>query len=121
MAINACHCDDCRKLTGAANLLMVIGPRDADSARKEGDVVRWRKTADSGRQIDIVRCAACGTRLWHEPLAAPALIYIAAGTLDHPGWAVPTSHMYGSQGGGEYSISSRTRWSSGVSRPSVRP
>jgi hypothetical protein len=93
MGINACHCDDCRKLTGAANLLMVIGPREA-FVHEKGEVTRWRKTADSGRQIDIVRCAQCGTRMWHEPLAAPALIYIAAGTLDHPAWAVPTSHMY---------------------------
>ncbi len=93
VGINACHCDDCRKLTGAANLLMVIGPRDA-FRHVQGEVARWRKTADSGRQIDLVRCAACGTRMWHEPLSAPALVYIAAGTFDHSDWAVPTSHMY---------------------------
>lgn len=91
-AINACHCDDCKKLTGATHLLMLVGPRDGFSA--EGPTQRWRKQADSGRQIDIVRCAACGTRLWHEPLAAPALIYVAAGTLDDPSWAVPASHIY---------------------------
>ncbi len=93
IGINACHCDDCRKLTGAANLLQVIGPRDA-FVHEKGEVVRWRKTADSGRQTDIARCANCGTRLWHEPLAAPALLYVAAGTLDDPSWVVPTSHMY---------------------------
>ncbi len=27
----------------------------------EGATARFRKTADSGREIDIVRCAACGT------------------------------------------------------------
>jgi hypothetical protein len=93
VGINACHCDDCRKLTGAANLLMIIGPRDVFHHEK-GAVTRWRKMADSGRQLDIARCAECGTRLWHEPLSAPTLIYIAAGTLDNPSWAVPTSHMY---------------------------
>src|SRR3954463_8899020 len=93
MGINACHCDDCRKLTGAANLLMVIGPRDR-FVHEKGEVTRWCKTADSGRQTDIVRCAQCGTRLWHELRSAPALIFIAAGTLDEADWAVPTSHIY---------------------------
>jgi hypothetical protein len=54
----------------------------------------WRKTADSGRQLDIIRCKTCGTRLWHEPLSNPELIFIAAGTLDHSDWAVPTSHIW---------------------------
>ena len=93
LAINACHCGDCRKLTGASNLLMVIAARDAFHQDK-GAVDSWRKTADSGRQIDIVRCKTCGTRLWHEPLASPNLIFIAAGTLDSNDWAVPTSHIW---------------------------
>jgi hypothetical protein len=93
LAINACHCQDCRKLTGATNLLMVLAARDAFHVEK-GAVESWRKTADSGRQIDILRCKVCGTRLWHEPLANPALVFIAAGTLDHSDWAVPTSHIW---------------------------
>ena len=45
-ALNACHCTDCKKLTGATNLLMVLGAREAFSAplhvllsgeRNEGD------------------------------------------------------------------------------------
>jgi hypothetical protein len=93
MAINACHCRDCRKLTGAANLLMVAVPRDAFH-QMSGAVDRFRKRADSGRDVDLVRCAECGTRLWHEPLASPALLFFAAGTLDDPDWAVPTSHIW---------------------------
>jgi hypothetical protein len=92
MAVNACHCDDCKKLTGATHLLMIVAKRDAFSHR--GDVARFRKRADSGREIDIMRCAACGTRLWHEPQAAPSLVYVAAGTLDDPHWVVPASHIY---------------------------
>ena len=92
LALNACHCGHCKKLSGATNLLMVIGPRAAFSA--EGEVTRFRKTADSGRQADIARCTACGTRLWHEPLTAPHLVFIAAGTLDDPRWVVPTSHIW---------------------------
>ena len=93
LGINACHCSDCRKLTGAANLLMIIAAREGFHPEK-GPVDSWRKTADSGRQIDIVRCKTCGTRLWQEALSNPALIFIAAGTLDQSNWAVPTSHIW---------------------------
>ena len=91
-AANACHCDACKKLTGATNLLMIAGARDAFSA--QGETQRYRRRADSGREVDIVRCANCGVRMWHEPLSAPGLVFIAAGTLDDPSWVVPTSHIW---------------------------
>ena len=93
LGLNACHCDDCKKLTGATNLLMILAARDAFSHQR-GNVESYRKRADSGREIDIVRCETCGTRLWHEPLSAPTLVFIAAGTLDDSRWVVPTSHIW---------------------------
>jgi hypothetical protein len=93
LAINACHCTDCRKLTGATNLLMVLAHSRAFCHNGAG-LARFRKRADSGREIDIVRCAACGIRLWHEPLMSPEFVFVAAGTLDDPAWAVPTSHIW---------------------------
>ncbi len=92
LAVNACHCDDCKKLSGATNLLMLLAERAKFT--HEGATESYTKTADSGRLIDIVRCAKCGVRLWHEPLSAPNLVFIAAGTLDDPGWAIPTSHIW---------------------------
>ena len=92
VAANACHCTACKKLTGATNLLMIVGARDAFSY--EGAVQRYRRSADSGREVDIVRCATCGVRVWHEPLAALALVFISAGTLDDPSWVVPASHIW---------------------------
>jgi hypothetical protein len=93
MAVNACHCTDCKKLTGATNLLMLLGPRDA-FVQERGAIERYRKRADSGNEIDIVRCAKCGVRMWQEPLAAPHLVFVAAGTLDDASWAIPTSHIW---------------------------
>ena len=92
MAANACHCDACKKLTGATNLLMIVGAREAFS--HNGEVQRYRRRADSGREVDVVRCAHCGVRLWHEPLSAPVLVFIAAGTLDDTNWVVPASHIW---------------------------
>jgi len=85
LATVACHCRDCQKLTGATNLLTVYF--DSAAFRHErGDVASWRKRADSGREADYVRCATCGTRLWHQPLATPQWIMVAAGTLHEPDW-----------------------------------
>lgn len=93
LAMNACHCNDCKKLSGATNLLMLIVLR-ADFHLLGGELHRYRKLADSGRQVDIVRCAICGTRLWHEPLSLPQQMFLAAGTLDDSSWVVPTSHIW---------------------------
>lgn len=62
--------------------------------REAGKVERYTKRADSGRDVDILRCAECGTRLWHEPQSAPKYMFIAVGTLDDPSWAIPTSHIW---------------------------
>jgi len=87
--INACHCDACKKMSGGTNLLVITAPREAFE-HLSGELQRFRRTADSGRQSDVVRCATCGTRLWHVPQAP--IIVIAAGTLDDPSWVVPASH-----------------------------
>jgi hypothetical protein len=87
--VNACHCDACKKMSGGTNLLIITAPRDAFE-HLSGEVQRFRRTAESGRPSDVVRCASCGTRLWHEPQAP--IIVIAAGTLDDPSWVVPASH-----------------------------
>lgn len=93
LGVNACHCVDCKKLSSGTHSRMVLA-RSSDFRQLSGEVVRYRKTADSGRQIDIVRCGQCATRLWHEPLTAPEYVFITAGTLDDSDWAVPTSHIW---------------------------
>ena len=92
LAINACHCMDCKKSTGATNVLMLLASNEAFSST--GETQSYRKRADSGRELDIYRCSRCGTRMFHHNLASRALVFITAGTLDDPSWAVPTSHIW---------------------------
>lgn len=96
LSVNACHCDDCKKLSGATNLLMLLTTR-AQFAKEQGETQAFRKTADSGREVDIVRCATCGTRLWHEPLVGAEYILVAVGTLDDASWAIPSQHIWASR------------------------
>jgi hypothetical protein len=91
LTMTACHCDACKKLSGGTNLLVITAPRDAFT--HEGEVQRYRRTGDSGRQSDVVRCAVCGTRLWHEPQSFP-VVTLTAGTLDDPNWVVPASEIW---------------------------
>ena len=92
LAVNACHCMDCKKSAGATNVLMLLAKIDAFSST--GETQTYRKRADSGRELDIHRCAKCGTRMFHHNLASNALVFIAAGTLDDSSWAIPTSHIW---------------------------
>ena len=96
LATVACHCLDCQKLTGATNLLTIYADRAA-FRHEHGELARYRKRADSGREADYVRCASCGTRVWHEPLNAPQYVFVAAGTLDDPSWVVPAAHIWTSR------------------------
>lgn len=89
LTINACHCDACKKMSGGTNLLIFTVPKDSFQ-HLSGELLRFRRTADSGNQSDVVHCAVCGTRVWHDPLAFPVMT-VAAGTLDDPSWAVPAS------------------------------
>ena len=93
LAVNACHCRDCQRLTGATNFITVYSPREA-FVHEKGQVDRYRKRADSGNESDYFRCANCGTRLWHEPLVTPQWTMVAAGTLDDPSWVIPTTHIW---------------------------
>jgi hypothetical protein len=92
LAVSACHCKDCRKLTGVANTQHVLFLREA-FVHEQGETDVYSKTADSGRISQIARCAKCGVRLWHIPAAGP-YIMATAGTLDDSAWVVPNAHIW---------------------------
>ena len=102
-AVNACHCLDCKRQSGSDAGIFLHQPRETFVC-EQGEFATYRKTADSGRHIDISRCATCGTRMWHEPVAVPGLVLICAGTLDDSSWVIPTSHIWLSSASGAAAI-----------------
>jgi len=92
LGLNACHCGQCKRLSGGDYIKMLIGERAHFAS--SGETAFYRKRADSGREVDIHRCAGCGARLWHMPLAAPQFVFVCAGTLDDTTWTIPTSHIW---------------------------
>ena len=93
LAVNACHCKDCQRLSGGPFGLFLHVARDA-VAVSGGARDTFRRIGGSGNGINIERCAVCGTRMWHLPEVAPDLVILCAGTLDDSGWAIPTSHIW---------------------------
>jgi hypothetical protein len=93
LAVNACHCDDCKRLSGGPFGLYAHVAKAALEIRG-GARDTFRRTGGSGNQILIERCAVCGTRMWHLPDVAPDLAILCAGTLDDSAWAIPTSHIW---------------------------
>jgi hypothetical protein len=113
LATVACHCRDCQKLSGATNLLTIYFGQ-TDFHHETGEIAAFRKRADSGREADYARCARCGTRLWHAPLAASQWVMVAAGTLDDPSWVVPAAHIWVSRAAPSACIPDGTaRWERG--------
>ena len=93
LAVNACHCDDCKRLSGGPfGLYLHVAKAGIEITGGARD--RFIRTGGSGNAIPIERCAACGTRMWHLPEVAPDLLILCAGTLDESGWAIPTSHIF---------------------------
>ncbi|MEZ6012235.1 MAG: GFA family protein [Hyphomonas sp.] len=93
LAVNACHCGDCKRLAGGPFGVYLHVPKAALGI-SSGKFDVFRRKGGSGNMIPIERCTECGARMWHLPEAAPDLVILCAGTLDDPSWAVPTSHIF---------------------------
>ena len=76
-------------MTGSTHIEMLIADGETFLHWRDPPIIN---TADSGRELEIHRCAQCGTRMSSQP--SNALVFVAAGTLDDSAWAIPTSHIW---------------------------
>lgn len=91
--VYACHCKDCQRFSGTTHTIsMVVGVDDVELVK--GTLIHFDKAADSGRVVRMLGCERCGTKVWNEPLASPALIVMKPGTLDDMGWAAPVGNIW---------------------------
>lgn len=93
LGVYACHCKDCQRFSGTTHTMsMVVNAGDADIIA--GTLAGFDKAADSGRTVRMLGCAACGTKIWNEPLSSPALLILKPGTLDDASWARPVGNIW---------------------------
>ena len=91
-----CHCDACKKLSGAPFTTAFTVKTDAFHVLS-GDMLVFERGAENGHAVRTQRCAACGAWVWAERDARPDFRAVLATTLDNP-LALPlVAHAYVSQ------------------------
>ena len=95
MITHACHCTDCRRLTGApfaVNLWI-----EADNVVLKSGELRsvMLKGGESGQPCEVWFCDACGTSLWSRYHVAPGNFrWVRGGALDDPSSFAPDVHVW---------------------------
>jgi hypothetical protein len=87
-----CHCRDCQRACGAGFASVLGVPKDA--VKITGEVKFFDVKGDSGKTISRGFCPNCGSRLFSLLEVAPALMGIAAGSLDDPASYKPGMNIY---------------------------
>ncbi len=87
-----CHCDSCRKASGAA-LTVFVGFEDERIELLKGEPRIYKSSAG----IEQAFCQACGTSLWYRDARLPKTTYFLLGTLDEPEQFKPEHHAWESK------------------------
>lgn len=93
LTVYACWCRDCQRASGTTHTMSMFMRRE-DVELLAGELTAFEKAADSGRIIHMMACAACGTRIWNEPLSSPDTLVLKPGTLDDMSWAEPVGNIW---------------------------
>ena len=93
LTVYACHCKDCQRLSVGTHTISMVVER-ADVSLLSGKLETYVKTAESGRTLRMLRCAACGSPVWNEASADSPTIVMKAGNLDDIGWAQPVGNIW---------------------------
>ncbi len=95
MFVQACHCTDCRRSSGAPFLVniwiesenVVVVAGDPASVLLGG--------GESGKPCEVWYCSDCGTALWSRYHVSPGdCRWVRAGTLDDPARFTPDAHIW---------------------------
>lgn len=91
LAIYACHCRDCQTWSGSAFALHALTPSGAITL--DGPVTHYAYDTDGQHAIHTL-CSICHTRLYNTTGAAPGMMVLRAGTLDHSPSLQPVAHIW---------------------------
>ena len=87
-----CHCNTCKKASGAGHVSALFVPKD--SFKITGETTKYTSIGDSGSPITRHFCPTCGSRLYGEPERAGNVVGIMVGTLDNPETFSPQFQIY---------------------------
>lgn len=87
-----CHCDDCRKTTGAVHATLVLVPEEG--VRITGHTASFTHPADSGAAMTKRFCPSCGTQLFLTNSRGPGTLVIQAGTIAQKDLVAPQRNIF---------------------------
>ena len=88
-----CHCDDCRRVTGAAFATNVFFKAE-EITIIQGTPKMYQHTADSGSTMTKEFCEQCGSQLFGFGSRGVGVKGIKAGSMDNPSSIVPALDIY---------------------------
>ncbi|MEM9224270.1 MAG: GFA family protein [Pseudomonadota bacterium] len=75
-----CHCTDCRRINGTAFHTGIVARADDLSLRGQ-EPGSFACMADSGNSISRFHCNHCGSQLYSQTMAEPAIVSLKAGSV----------------------------------------
>ena len=87
-----CHCDDCRRSTGAVFSTNVMVAEDGMEVT--GEVRTYQHSADSGNVMTKSFCPTCGALLFGTSSGRHNVVSIRAGTIDDETKITPAINVF---------------------------
>ena len=88
-----CHCNDCKKNTGAAYATILFF-KDEQVRFLSGETNSFQYTADSGNKKTKEFCSKCGSLVYGINTGRPGIKSIYIGVLDDGSFASPQFNVY---------------------------
>ena len=91
-----CHCDDCRRATGAsfASVVHVLADKLIVTA---GEPACFEHESDKGSTMKKFFCPTCGSQLFGANDAWPDRRTVRVGVIDDASWFKPRANVYASR------------------------
>ncbi len=77
-----CYCRDCQHMSGGGHAPQFAVKRA--TVVKSGPIKIFRLKSDSGNDVELGFCSACGSPIYKTTTAAPELMFFFTGSLDDP-------------------------------------
>jgi hypothetical protein len=92
LAVAACHCRQCQKLSTSA--FSITAMVNAGAVEFQGEMREWSRVADSGNTTTARFCPTCGNHIYHYSPNHPDKIMLKPSTLADTGMITPTIHVW---------------------------
>lgn len=88
-----CHCNDCKKATGAPYVTNVFY-KDTQITLLKGRPKVFEHTADSGNSMAKEFCGDCGSQVFGTGELRPGIRHVKAGTIDDASFVKPEANLF---------------------------